>query len=92
MGNECLKSSINTLMESSPVNLQEVKEYIEKNKEVKNIHDLHIWEITGDMYNMTAHVKIDKSSLENYEDILQKINKDLKQKFKIVHTTFQFEW
>jgi len=66
---EVLKASINTLMESSPVEINEVKEFIEKHKEVIELHDIHIWEITGDMYNMTAHVKIAKSSLENYEQL-----------------------
>lgn len=87
-----LKASVNTLMESSPVDLNEVKEFIEKHKEVIELHDVHIWEITQDMYNMTAHVKINKSSLENYEKLLGEINHDLKEKYKIVHTTFQFEW
>jgi len=88
-----LKNSVNTLMESSPIDLDEVKVYIESNnQEVINVHEIHIWEITQDMYNMTAHVKIDKSSLENYENILESINKELTNKFSIVHTTFQFEW
>ncbi len=87
-----LKNSINTLMESSPVDLEEVKEFIQKHEEVINLHDVHIWEITQNMYNMTAHVKIDKSSLDNYEQLLREINSELKDRFKIVHTTFQFEW
>lgn len=89
---DVLKHSVNTLMESSPIDIEEVKQYIEQHKEVMELHDVHIWEITQDMYNMTAHVKIDKSSLENYEQLLQQINSELKEKFKIVHTTFQFEW
>ena len=89
---DILKNSTNTLLESSPVDLKEVQEYIEKNEKVLELHDIHIWEITQDMYNMTAHIKIDKKDLENYEDILYQINHNLKEKFKIVHTTFQFEW
>jgi cobalt-zinc-cadmium efflux system protein len=89
---DILKSSTNTLMESSPIDIEEVQKFIEKNENVIELHDIHIWEITQDMYNMTAHVKIDKNSLENYGELLHKINHDLKEKFKIVHTTFQFEW
>lgn len=89
---DVLKTSINTLMESSPIDINEVKTFIEQNKNVIELHDIHIWEITQDMYNMTAHVKIDKSSLENYEKLLLELNHQLKDKFKIVHTTFQFEW
>lgn len=89
---DVLRHSINTLMESSPVNLEEVKAFIERHEEVIELHDVHIWEITQDMYNMTAHVQINKSSLENYEQLLHDINHELKEKYKIVHTTFQFEW
>ena len=89
---DILKNSINTLMESSPLDITEVKEFIERHKEVLELHDVHIWEITQDMYNMTAHVKINKKSLENYEELLHEINHGLKEKYKIVHTTFQFEW
>lgn len=89
---DILKHSINTLLESSPIDINLIKEEIEKNDKVLDIHDIHIWEITADMYNMTAHLKIDKQNLENYYEILETINHDLKDKFKIVHTTFQFEW
>ncbi|MDY3205734.1 MAG: cation diffusion facilitator family transporter [Arcobacter sp.] len=92
---DILKNSTNTLLESSPLDITIVKEFIEKNEKVIELHDIHIWEITQDMYNMTAHVKIDKKDLEDYEDyeeILHQINHNLKKKFKIVHTTFQFEW
>lgn len=89
---DILKNSVNTLMESSPLDITEVKEFIERHNEVLELHDVHIWEITQDMYNMTAHVKIDKKSLENYEQLLHEINHELKEKYKIVHTTFQFEW
>lgn len=89
---DVLKASINTLMESSPIDIEEVKQFIERHDEVKNLHDIHIWEITQDMYNLTAHVKIEKKALDNYPQLLENINSELKQKYKIVHSTFQFEW
>jgi len=87
-----LKSSVNTLMETSPIEIKKVKDFIQQDKRIIDIHDIHIWEITQDMYNMTAHVKIEQSSIADYEEILNIINQELKEEFKIVHTTFQFEW
>ncbi len=87
-----LKTSLNTLLEGSPLDIHELKAHIEKNEYVKNIHDIHVWEITQDMYNLTAHVKIDKKNLDDYKQILHEINHGLKEKYKIVHSTFQFEW
>jgi cobalt-zinc-cadmium efflux system protein len=89
---DILKNSVNTLMESSPINLEEVTKFIEKHDDVIELHDVHIWEITQDMYNMTAHIKINKNSLEHYEQLVHEVNYELKEKYKIVHTTFQFEW
>lgn len=89
---DVLKSSINTLMESSPIDIAEVQKFIEKNEDIVELHDIHIWEITQDMYNMTAHIKIDKNKVLEYKTILNEVNKELKDKYKIVHTTFQFEW
>lgn len=89
---DVLKSSINTLMESSPLDVEEVQKFIETNEDVIELHDIHIWEITQDMYNMTAHIKIDKNKALEYEKILNEVNYELKEKYKIVHTTFQFEW
>ncbi len=88
---DVLKKSINTLLEASPVDVSIVKEHILKNSQVLDIHDIHIWEITQNMYNLTAHVKIQKNQIQEYEEILKALNHDLKHKFKIVHTTFQFE-
>ncbi len=87
-----LKASLNTLLEGSPLDVEQIKDHIEQNPLVQNIHDIHIWEITQDMYNLTAHLKIDEKDLKNYKQILDEINHDLKEKYKIVHTTFQFEY
>jgi len=90
---QVLKDSTNTLLESSPLSIEEVKEYIqEKHKEVLDIHDIHIWEITQDMYNLTAHILIDEKDIKKYEKILTEINHSLEHKYSIVHSTFQFEF
>lgn len=87
-----LKDSTNTLLESSPVNINEVKEDLEQNEpRLIDIHDIHIWEITQDMYNMTAHILVDKKELNSYEEILENLNHILEEKYSIVHTTFQLE-
>ncbi len=87
-----LKQSVHTLMESSPIPIEEVKYYIEeKHSKVLDIHDIHIWEITQDMYNMTAHILIDDKDISNYEEILHNVNHSLEDKYGIVHSTLQFE-
>ncbi len=87
-----LKESTNTLLESSPLDIEEVKLYLEKKEEkIIDIHDIHIWEITQNMYNMTAHILVDKKNLDSYKSILYNINYLLEDKYSIIHTTFQLE-
>lgn len=87
-----LKQSTHILMESSPISIEEVKLYIEeKHSKVVDIHDIHIWEITQDMYNMTAHILIQEEDISNYEEILHDVNHTLEEKYSIVHSTLQFE-
>ena len=88
-----LKQSTNTLMESSPLDINEVKKFIEKkHPQVLDIHDIHIWEITQDMYNMTAHILIDNEDIQAYEKILHDVNHSLEDKYSIVHVTLQLEF
>ncbi|MFT5835387.1 MAG: cobalt-zinc-cadmium efflux system protein [Sulfurimonas sp.] len=87
-----LKQSIQTLMESSPISVQEVKHYIEeKHSKILDMHDIHIWEITQDMHNITAHILIDKKDILDYENILNDVNHTLEDKFSIIHSTLQLE-
>ena len=88
-----LKQSTNTLMESSPIDINEVKKYIEeKHPQVLDLHDIHIWEITQDMYNMTSHVLIKETNIKDYETILNEITHSLESKYAIVHATLQVEF
>lgn len=88
-----LKDSINTLLESSPVNIKEVQECITNIDEaVLDVHDIHVWEITQDMFNITAHVKIDAKHLNNHKELIDKINHKLEHDYNIAHSTFQLEW
>ena len=89
-----MRDSINVLMETSPkgINADVVTEEIKKNiPEVISINDMHIWEITSGMYSLTAHIEANISSNGDLNEIIQRINKILNDKFGIEHTTIQIE-
>lgn len=88
-----LYASANTLLESSPVNIELIKTQMQEiDQSILDVHDIHVWEITANMFNLTAHVKIKKSHLNSYSDIINKINSVLKSQHNITHTTLQLEW
>lgn len=58
---------------------------------VKDVHDVHIWELTTHKYVMTGHVLTENVRLSESKLLLDHINKLVEERFRIDHTTFQFE-
>ncbi|MCX7958488.1 MAG: cation diffusion facilitator family transporter, partial [Deltaproteobacteria bacterium] len=68
-----IKDASDILMESVPhgVKMDEIKKDIEKGIEgVNDIHDIHIWSISSQIYIFTAHIVTDKDSLADTDRIL----------------------
>ena len=89
-----LRDSVNVLLETAPKGMDteivgsELKENI---PEILRITDIHLWEITSGMYSLTAHIEIDATNHDNTNQILDKINKLLDEKYGIEHTTIQLD-
>lgn len=83
--------TLNILMEGVPSNLNiaEIKKEILKIPFVLDIHDLHVWAITTGKPILTAHIVVENN--ENMQETLYKINKFLKEKYSIGHSTIQLE-
>lgn len=89
-----LRESLRILMEFTPgdVDIDEVAKSIEEDVgEVKGVHDVHVWVITSNMYAMTAHVLVDDILVSKTDEVLQRINGLVRERFKIGHTNVQFE-
>lgn len=88
-----IRESVNILLESVPKGIQinEVREAILGIPEIKEIHDLHIWQITSSMYALTAHVVVENIPIAETRSIMEKINRILDERFHITHANIQFE-
>lgn len=60
-------------------------------QEVKDLHDVHIWEITSKMYAMTAHAIVEDMKISESSAVLDRINHLVENRFEIGHTNIQFE-
>lgn len=58
---------------------------------VKGAHDIHIWSICSNIHAMSAHVLVDKIHVAQTEAMVSKISHMVKDRFRILHTTLQFE-
>jgi cobalt-zinc-cadmium efflux system protein len=87
--------SLHILMQKTPkgIDLKDIQREVEEIEGVQNIHHLHVWEITdGDIHlechiNLSTDIKISESNI-----IKNKLEKLLQDKFKVNHSTFQFEY
>lgn len=92
-GGRILKDAFLILMEATPkeIDITEVKGDIEKAFKGIDFHHIHAWTVGTGQKALTAHVKMDESSLSNWEDTLKKIQSHLSKKWGIDHATLQPE-
>lgn len=88
-----LRETVDILLEATPhgVRHDEVCGAIEKIPGIKGVHDLHIWSITSGMTALSGHVILDTVTLEQSDEVLNKIKEMLRRRFQIEHTTIQVE-
>lgn len=90
-----LKDALHIFMQGVPndIDFDEVLQLIESVVGVESIHDLHIWSISSEHVFLSCHVCVspEKHSRE-INDLVQKINGLLEEKYNINHAAIQFEY
>ncbi len=86
-----IRESVNVLLEGTPshINLTAVEESILKIKNVRDVHDLHVWTITSGIEALSVHIVHDEGILQN--QLLLNVRKNLHDEFGIDHLTVQTE-
>src|SRR3989339_3846 len=93
-GYKIIEESINILMQNTPKNisLNSIGIEIEKFDNVKNVHHAHIWAVTEKDIHLEAHINLLKDiPVSETCKLYGQIEKMLKERFSIYHTTLQFE-
>jgi cobalt-zinc-cadmium efflux system protein len=87
------RESLNILLEGLPrgLTLPEVTDAIRAVDGVIAVHDLHVWSLGSSLHALSCHVRIDDMPPSASESILKQINGVLCDRFRIHHTTIQFE-
>lgn len=89
-----LRDSVLILLERKPDNVSISKIQTELKAEfptIKDIHDLHIWEITSQFVCLTAHIVLDDMKLSETQRIRSSIIEHLEHHFGIAHAVIQVE-
>ncbi len=88
-----LKESADMVLMTSPeeIDLAEVQRSIESVPGVRNVHHGHLWKLSDADIHFEAHVDVDDMPVSGTERIQKRIEKRLRDRFGVTHTTLQFE-
>lgn len=95
MGYDLLRASTRVLMLFTPetIEVEKIVDTISKIEEIKNVHHVHIWQLNEDEVHLEAHIDFDQDiNLSQFDIILERIEKDVYQKFGINHVNIQPEY
>lgn len=87
-----LRNALNVLLEGVPggIELDAVRRAMLDVTGVMDVHDLHIWALTGGRVCLTAHV-VAPSRAADQEAVVSELNGVLRERFTIGHVTIQCE-
>ena len=88
-----LRETLNILLEGTPrgMKLERIGSALEGIPGVNSVHDLHVWSLGSESHALSCHIGIADIPLSASERILHEVNDLLREKFRIYHTTIQFE-
>jgi cobalt-zinc-cadmium efflux system protein len=87
-----LKESFTMSMDAVPkgINLSEVRDFLLKQKNVSEVHDIHIWPLSTTETALTAHVI--RSTNDSHDEFLTCMSRELHEIYDISHVTIQIEY
>jgi cobalt-zinc-cadmium efflux system protein len=85
--------SVDILLEAVPKHIEttSVIDLIKGIPGVNEVHDIHIWTITSNIYALSAHLVIDDQMVSKSVEIVRAARRELAKHFNITHTTLQLE-
>jgi cobalt-zinc-cadmium efflux system protein len=88
-----VRETLHILLEGTPktVNLTEIRAAMQGVAGVVNVHDLHVWSLTGQNHALASHVQVVEMPLAECEALMERLNHQLRDHYGIHHTTIQIE-
>ena len=88
-----IRETLNILLEGTPsgIDVALVSATVAEVVGVNDVHDLHIWSIGSQRRALACHIALADIPPSESEAILREVKERLRVKFRIDHTTIQFE-
>ncbi len=87
------RETLNILLEGTPqgIEVAEIRTVLAGLEGVEDVHDLHVWSLGSQTHALSTHIRIADISMSESGAILNRIKGALRERFRILHTTIQFE-
>jgi cobalt-zinc-cadmium efflux system protein len=88
-----VRETLNILLEGTPrgCSLTEIRQSLVAIEGVEGVHDLHVWSLGSQTHALATHITIADIPPSKSASILEQVNGILRQRFRIYHSTVQFE-
>ncbi len=87
------RETLNILLEGTPegMELPAIRAAIAGVEGVEDVHDLHVWSLGSQTHALATHIRIADIPPSESNAILDRVKAALRERFRILHTTIQFE-
>ncbi|MDY6770688.1 MAG: cation diffusion facilitator family transporter [Candidatus Nanohaloarchaea archaeon] len=79
------------LLQQSPIDPASIEDAVEAMDGVENAHDIKCWQVCSNVNVCTVHATMTVKTLDEAENLRQRIDEDLKEQFNFQHVTIQIE-
>ncbi len=88
-----LREGFRVLIEATPkdVDVNELVTVLKQIPGVNGVHDVHVWSISPEIRAMNGHILVDDVHMSKAAETREQIEKVVKERFHIGHTTLQLE-
>lgn len=92
-GVSMMRPTIHVLMESVPsdIDVEELWQDLVSIEGVVDLHHIHVWELDEESRALEAHVVVESAYLEEIETVKQQLKERLEEKYRLHHSTLEFE-
>lgn len=86
-----LRESLTMLMHAAPrqLDLDEIRKSLESYGEIARVEDLHVWSVSTTEALLTARLRCPDLSMEEQDQLLQRLHAELRDEFAISHATLE---
>ncbi|HWT80759.1 MAG TPA: cation diffusion facilitator family transporter [Candidatus Acidoferrum sp.] len=88
-----VREAVNILMEGTPrdLDVKDVGASIAALPGVRGVHHLHVWSLGGDLMALSCHVIVEDQPVSAGGLLVDRIQRELQDRFRISHSTIQLE-